>query len=56
MSKAHVNLTYLQYFCDIEMVDSYDQGIAALTHLYRMLNVATILKTKVVSGYMTLMQ
>jgi hypothetical protein len=52
MSKNIVHLTYLQYFNDLEMVDSYAWGVVALTHLYKAITIAPVRKVKVVVGYM----
>jgi hypothetical protein len=52
MSKNIVRLTYLQYFNDLEMVDSYAWGVVALTHLYKAITIAPVRKVKVVVGYM----
>ncbi|CAJ2639984.1 unnamed protein product [Trifolium pratense] len=37
-SKNTVQLTYLKYFKDLEIVDNYAWGAAALTHLYKVEN------------------
>ncbi|XP_045822299.1 protein MAIN-LIKE 1-like [Trifolium pratense] len=55
-SKNTVQLTYLKYFKNLEIVDNYAWGAAALTHLYKGLSAATVPKVKIVAGYMTLLQ
>ncbi|MCI16642.1 hypothetical protein A2U01_0037786 [Trifolium medium] len=46
----------IRYFSDLKMVGNFVMGNATLTSLYMELNVATVPKTKYLSGYMTLLQ
>ncbi|MCI91592.1 hypothetical protein A2U01_0112886, partial [Trifolium medium] len=46
----------MRYFEDLECVFDYVWGPAALTYLYNGLSTTSASKTKVVTGYMTLLQ
>ncbi|MCI34353.1 serine/threonine-protein phosphatase 7 long form-like protein, partial [Trifolium medium] len=55
-SKNTINVSYLQYFNDLEIVDNFAWGATALTHMYKSLTTTTVLRVKVVPGYMTPLQ
>ena len=55
-SQYYVDVTYLRYLTDVEMIHEYAWGTAALVHLYRELNVACYYKARQLSGYGTLLQ
>ena len=55
-SQYYVDVTYLRYLTDVEMIHEYAWGTAALVHLYRELNVACHYKARQLSGYGTLLQ
>jgi len=50
------DLSYLEYFHDLEMVGDYTWGTDALTHVYNKLNVVCVHKTKQLGNYMILLQ
>ncbi|MCI71212.1 serine/threonine-protein phosphatase 7 long form-like protein [Trifolium medium] len=52
-AKNYADLTYLTYFKDLDWVDSYAWGTAALTFLYEKLSNATVLSCTYVAGYLT---
>jgi hypothetical protein len=56
--KSHwvVDVVYLKYFRDLEIVVGFSWGAAALTHLYKELNNAACWNTSQVAGYLTLLQ
>jgi hypothetical protein len=49
-AKNYIYLTYLLYLRDIELINMYARGLAALSFLYRELNNATIPKCKYSAG------
>jgi hypothetical protein len=51
-SAYYVDVSYLKYFRDLELVASYVWGAAALPHLYMELNNASYYKTSHLSGYL----
>jgi len=51
-----VDVVYLKYFRDLDLVAGYSWGAAALAHLYRELNKAARWNYGQVSGYLTLLQ
>jgi len=55
-STTVVDVVYLRYFRDLDLVDGYSWGVAALAHLYRELNKATRWNCSKVSEYLTLLQ
>ena len=55
-SQTFVDVVYLRYFRDLDVVADYSWGAAALAHLYRELNNAVSWNCGQVSGYLTLLQ
>ena len=55
-SQWNVDVVYLRYFRDLDLVAGYSWGAAALTHLYRELNNAARWNCSQVAGYLTLLQ
>jgi hypothetical protein len=55
-SATVVDVVYLKYFRDLDIVAGYSWGAAALAHLYRELNKAARWNCGQVSGYLTLLQ
>jgi len=51
-----VDVSYLKYFRDLEVVAGYSWGDAALSHLYKELRNASHYNTKHLSGYLILLQ
>ena len=51
-----VDVVYLRYFRDLEIVSGFSWGVAALAHLYKELNNAARWNTSQVVGYLTLLQ
>ena len=51
-----VDVVYLRYFRDLDLVVGYSWGAAALAHLYRELNNVARWNYSQVAGYMTLLQ
>jgi hypothetical protein len=49
-AKNYIYLTYLLYLRDIELINMYARGLAALSFLNRELNNATIPKCKYSAG------
>jgi len=54
-SATGVDVVYLKYSRDLDLVAGYSWGAAALAHLYRELNKAARWNCGQVSGYMTLL-
>jgi len=52
----YVDVTYLKYFRDLELVADYSWRVAALSHLYKELNNASHYNTKHLSGYLSWLQ
>jgi len=50
-----VDVVYLRYFRDLDLVAGYSWGAATLAHLYRELNKAACWNCSQVSGYLTLL-
>jgi len=55
-SQNDVDVVYLRYFRDLDLVVGYSWGAAALAHLYRELNNVARWNYSQVAGYMTLLQ
>jgi hypothetical protein len=55
-AKNYVDLTYLLYLRDLELVNTFAWGPAALLFLYNELSNATFPKCKYLTGYATLIQ
>jgi len=55
-SQTYVDVIYLRYFRDLDVVSSFSCGAATLTHLYSELNSVTHWNCGLVSGYLTLLQ
>ena len=55
-SATIVDVDYLRYFRDLELVAGYSWGAATLAHLYRELNKVARWNCGQVSGYLTLLQ
>jgi hypothetical protein len=55
-SQWAVDVVYLKYFRDLEIVSGFSWGAAALAHLYKELNNAARWNTSQVAGYQTLLQ
>ena len=55
-STTIVDVVYLKFFRDLDIVASYSWGPAALAHLYRELNKAARWNYGYVLGYLTLLQ
>jgi len=55
-SQNVVDVVYLRYFRDLDLVVGYSWGVAALAHLYRELNNAARWNCGQVAGYLTLLQ
>jgi len=51
-----VDVVYLRYFRDLDLVAGYSWGVAALAHLYRELNKVAHWNYGQVSGYLILLQ
>jgi len=51
-----VDVVYLRYFRDLDLVAGYSWGAAALAHLYRELSNAAYWNCSQVAGYLTLLQ
>jgi len=51
-----VDVVYLRYFRDLDLVAGYSWGAATLAHLYRELNNVARWNCSQVSGYLTLLQ
>jgi len=55
-SQWAVDVVYLRYFRDLDLVASYSWGVAALSHLYMELNNAARWNCSQVTVYLTLLQ
>jgi len=55
-SDTYVDVVYLRYFRDLEVVTGFSWGVVALSHLYRELNHAAHWNTRHLSRYLTLLQ
>ena len=55
-SQTAVDVVYLRYFRDLDVVADYSWGVATLAHLYREFNNVSHWKCGQVSGYLTLLQ
>jgi hypothetical protein len=55
-STTYVDVVYLRYFRDLEVVAGFSLGVAVLSHLYRELNHAAHWSCSQLSGYLTLLQ
>jgi len=55
-SAYYVDVAYLKYFRDLEVVVDYSWGVVALSYLYREVNNASHYNTKHLSRYLTLFQ
>jgi len=55
-SAYYVDVAYLKYFRDLELVVGYAWEVVAISHLYRELNNASHYKTKHMSWYLSLLQ
>jgi hypothetical protein len=55
-SQWAVDVVYLKYFRDLEIVAGFSWGAAALAHLYKELNNTARWNTSQVAGYLTLLQ
>jgi type IV secretory pathway VirJ component len=51
-----VDIVYLKYFKDLDLVAGYSWGAATLAHLYKELNNAARWNCSQVAGYLTLLQ
>jgi hypothetical protein len=51
-----VDVLYLEYFRDLEIVSGFSWGVAAVAHLYKELNNVARWNTSQVAGYLTLLQ
>ena len=51
-----VDVVYLRYFRDLDLVAGYSWGAATLAHLYKELNNAARWNYSQVAGYLTLLQ
>lgn len=54
-SVTYVNVVYLRYFRDLEVIAGFSLGVAALSHLYRELNHAAHWNCSQLLGYLTLL-
>ncbi|XP_039685385.1 protein MAIN-LIKE 1-like [Medicago truncatula] len=54
-STTYVDVVYLRYFRELEVVVGYSSGAAALSHLYRELNHVAHWNCKHLLGYLTLL-
>jgi hypothetical protein len=52
----YVDMAYIRYFRDLEMVIDYLWGLTALDHLYKEHNKGCNYKTSQLAGYFTLFQ
>jgi hypothetical protein len=52
----YVDVAYLKYFRDLELVDGYAWGVAALSHLYREINNASHYNIRHLPGYLSMLQ
>jgi len=55
-SQNVVDVVYLRYFRNLDLVAGFSWGVAALAHLYRELNNAARRNCSQVAGYLTLLQ
>jgi len=55
-SQWDVDVVYLRYFRDLDLVVGYSWGAAALAHLYKELKNAAHWNCSQVTGYLTLLQ
>jgi len=55
-SQWAMDVVYLRYFRDLDLVAGYSWGAAALAHLYKELNNAARWNCSQVAGYLTLLQ
>jgi len=55
-SATVVDVVYLRYFRDLDVVAGYSWGAATLAHLYRELNMAARWNCSQVLGYLTWLQ
>jgi len=53
-SARYVDVAYLEYFRDLELVSDYAWGLLALSHRYMKLNNASHYNTKHLLGYLSL--
>jgi len=51
-SAHHVDVSYLRYFSDLELVSNYAWGDVALAHMYMELNNVCHYMTKHLAGYL----
>jgi len=55
-SQNDVDVVYLRYFRDLDLIAGFSWGAAALAHLYRELNNVARWNCSQVAGYLTLLQ
>jgi len=55
-SQWAVDVVYLKYFRDLDLITGYSWGVAALAQLYKELNNAACWNCSQVAGYLTLLQ
>ncbi|KAK1273916.1 hypothetical protein QJS04_geneDACA015177 [Acorus gramineus] len=55
-SGTTVNVTYLNLMINIDEIQSYGWGAAALARLYRQLGIASRANAKQICGYLTLLE
>jgi len=55
-SATYVDVSYLRYFRDLEVVSDYAWGVASLAHLNRELNKVSHYKTKNLAIYLSWLQ
>jgi hypothetical protein len=53
---TYVDVAYLKFFRDLELVSDYEWGATALAHMYRKLNNATHFKTRHMARGLALLQ
>jgi len=54
-SATHINVVFLDTFCDLSQSGSYSWGATTLVHMYDNLNDASKCTTKHLAGYITLL-
>jgi hypothetical protein len=54
-SQRAVDVVYLRYFRDLDLIAGFSCGVAALAHLYKELNNVACWNTSQVAGYLTLL-
>jgi hypothetical protein len=55
-SATYIDMAYIEYFHDLEMIHDFSCGVATLGQFYREHKVASIYKTRQMVGYLVLLQ